>query len=109
MSVTTPATAAPVSAQKNNYVKKPSQEEKDKTLQEIEANMEKIRPRLVSSSHSSRFTLSLFFLSSLQRNKLRSLQDIMMHVLKRKERITTIICITMISLEHKEWAEMDEK
>ncbi|KAF9910668.1 hypothetical protein EC991_005974 [Linnemannia zychae] len=46
MSVTAPATAAPVSAQKNNYVKKPSQEEKDQTLKEIEANMEKIRPRL---------------------------------------------------------------
>ena len=50
MSVTTSATAAPVSAQKatHAYVKKPSQEEKDQTLKEIEANMEKIRPRLVS-------------------------------------------------------------
>lgn len=48
MSVTAPTTAAPVSAQKTNYVKKPSQEEKDQTLKEIEANMEKIRPRLVS-------------------------------------------------------------
>ncbi|KAF9280636.1 hypothetical protein BGZ88_012085 [Linnemannia elongata] len=46
MSVTAPTTAAPVSAQKTNYVKKPSQEEKDQTLKEIEANMEKIRPRL---------------------------------------------------------------
>ncbi|KAF9152555.1 hypothetical protein BG015_005076 [Linnemannia schmuckeri] len=46
MSVTAPITAAPVSAQKSNYVKKPSQEEKDQTLKEIEANMEKIRPRL---------------------------------------------------------------
>ncbi|KAF9132685.1 hypothetical protein BGW39_011548 [Mortierella sp. 14UC] len=46
MSVTAPATAIPVSAQKGNYVKKPSQEEKDETLKEIEANMEKIRPRL---------------------------------------------------------------
>ncbi|KAG0197109.1 hypothetical protein BGX33_000922 [Mortierella sp. NVP41] len=48
MSVTAPAVAAPVSAQKtaHAYVKKPSQEEKDETLKEIEANMEKIRPRL---------------------------------------------------------------
>lgn len=56
MSVTAPTTAAPVSAQKTNYVKKPSQEEKDQTLKEIEANMEKIRPRLVSiltSHHTS--------------------------------------------------------
>lgn len=50
MSVTAPATPAPVSAQKSNYVKKPSQEEKDQTLKEIEANMEKIRPRLVSNT-----------------------------------------------------------
>ncbi|KAF9931599.1 hypothetical protein FBU30_009872 [Linnemannia zychae] len=43
MSVTAPA---PASALKSNYVKKPSQEEKDQTLKEIEANIEKILPRL---------------------------------------------------------------
>ncbi|KAG0048326.1 hypothetical protein BGZ83_006699 [Gryganskiella cystojenkinii] len=50
MSVTSPAPAQAPVAQKNGttptYVKKPSQEEKDNTVKEIEANMEKIRPRL---------------------------------------------------------------
>ncbi|GJJ74605.1 hypothetical protein EMPS_06963 [Entomortierella parvispora] len=49
MSVTTPAAAQATSAKtvsSSTYVKKPSQEEKDKTVKEIEANMEKIRPRL---------------------------------------------------------------
>ncbi|KAF9190138.1 hypothetical protein BGZ51_008927 [Haplosporangium sp. Z 767] len=49
MSVTASSPSAPAAASQKTtrvYVKKPSQEEKDKTLKEIEANMEKIRPRL---------------------------------------------------------------
>lgn len=52
MSVTasSPAPAANGASQKTarTFVKKPSQDEKNETLKEIEANMEKIRPRLVS-------------------------------------------------------------
>lgn len=36
-----------------NYVQKPNQDDKTKTLEEIEAKMEKIRPRLVRQIHSS--------------------------------------------------------
>ncbi|KAF8975049.1 hypothetical protein BGZ46_009484 [Entomortierella lignicola] len=51
MSVTAPSSAAPtttVTSQKTTrtYVKKPNQDEKNETIKEIEANMEKIRPRL---------------------------------------------------------------
>ncbi|KAF9406568.1 hypothetical protein BGZ94_003064 [Podila epigama] len=47
MSVTA-SSPAPVPAQKGNprYVKKPDQDEKTKALEEVEARMEKIRPRL---------------------------------------------------------------
>lgn len=79
MSVTAPTTAAPVSAQKTNYVKKPSQEEKDQTLKEIEANMEKIRPRLVStftSHHAStafnEVDYPAFLLCSTQQSRSRA-------------------------------------
>ncbi|KAG0247783.1 hypothetical protein BG011_000922 [Mortierella polycephala] len=49
MSVAASAPSAPAAVSQKTtrvYVKKPSQEEKDKAVEEIEANMEKIRPRL---------------------------------------------------------------
>ncbi|KAF9996915.1 hypothetical protein BGZ65_007509 [Modicella reniformis] len=48
MSVTASSPSTPAAKQKTSrpYVKKPSQEEKDATIKEIEANMEKIRPSL---------------------------------------------------------------
>jgi hypothetical protein len=42
------ATAAAAQKPTRAFFKKPSQDEKNETLKEIEANMEKIRPRLVS-------------------------------------------------------------
>lgn len=53
MSVTA-SSPAPVAAQKAtpSYVQKPNQDDKTKTLEEIEAKMEKIRPRLVRQSIS---------------------------------------------------------
>ncbi|ORZ11025.1 hypothetical protein BCR41DRAFT_357379, partial [Lobosporangium transversale] len=48
MSVTASTPAAPATTHKTSrhFVKKPSQDEKNETIKEIEANIEKIRPRL---------------------------------------------------------------
>ncbi|KAF9419555.1 hypothetical protein BGZ76_004226 [Entomortierella beljakovae] len=51
MSVTAPSSSSSVTTTTNQkptrtYVKKPNQDEKNETIKEIEANMEKIRPRL---------------------------------------------------------------